>query len=212
MRLGRLACVAVAVGGCGGGNGGSTPPPPPPPPGQVASVVITSPSGAQTIGACGTVSFTAQARDAQGNALTSAGITWNSTPSNVSFPTATGSSTTGIGTSIGSASVTAASGTVTSSGVNVTIQGGGAGTTADVAATASSTFSPRCVTITAGGTVSWAFAPDPAHNVIFEPNKPTGGDIGTTQGTTVSRTFPNAGTYRYTCNLHAGMNGWVVVQ
>lgn len=215
MRLVRLACVTAVAAACGGGGGGGggTPPPPPPPSGQVASVVITSPSGAQTIAACGTVNFAGQARNAQGNAVTSATINWQANPTaTVSFPTATGNAVAGVGTALGSATVTAASGTVSSTGLTVTVQGGGAGTTADVTATASSTFSPVCVTVTAGGTVNWTFVADPPHNATFTGTKPPGGDIGTTQSTTVSRTFATTGTYPYTCTLHQGMNGWVVVQ
>jgi len=68
------------------------------------------------------------------------------------------------------------------------------------------------VTITSGGTVTWTFVPDPPHNATFTQGQPAGGNIGTTQGTTVSRTFPAAGSYPYTCTLHPGMNGVVVVQ
>ena len=211
MRVLRLACAAVAVTACGGGgDGGGTQPPP-----QIASVAITSPSGAQTIAACGTVNFTAQALNAAGGVVSGATINWTSSdPSKVALSSATGASTTGSGVGIGSSTVraTANNGAVTSNGVGVTVTGGGAGANAEVAATASNTFSPSCVTISAGGSVAWTFVATPSHNVKFTSARPTGGDIQTTQSTTVSRTFQAAGSYPYHCDLHPGMTGTVVVQ
>lgn len=214
MRVLRLACAAVAVTACGGGgDGGGTQPPPPQ---QVASVAITQPSGAQTIGTCGTVNFVAQALNAQGGVVAGATINWTtSDASKVALSSSTGTSTTASGIGVGSSTIraTANNGTVQSNGVGVTVTGGGAGASAEVTATASSTFSPSCVTITAGGTVSWTFVPVPDHNVKFTTSaRPTGGDIGTTRNTTVSRTFPTAGNYPYHCDLHPGMTGTVIVQ
>lgn len=203
--------AAVAVTACGGGDGGTRPPP------QVANVVITAPSAAQTIPRCGTLSFAAEARDAQGGVISTATISWSSTDqSKVILADANGQSNTATGVGVGSSTITASAngGTVTSNGVNVNVQTGGQpSATADVNATASNTFSPSCVMITAGGTVRWTFAPTPPHNVKFQgSSRPTGGDIGDTQNTTVSRTFPAAGVYPYVCDLHRGMSGTVVVQ
>ena len=210
MRVLGLACVAIGVAACGGGGdggGGGTPPPP-----QVASVVITAPTSAQTtIAPCGTVNFTAQARDAQGGAISGAAITWNPTGTALNLSSNTGASTTGTGVAVGSSTVTASSGSATSTGVNVTVAGGNPGSNADVTASATAnTFSPSCVVITAGGTVDWTFGAL-THNVQFQGTKPTGGDIDNSTNTTVTRTFPNAGSYPYQCTLHAGMNGRVVV-
>jgi plastocyanin len=213
MRGSGLVCVAVAITACGGGgdggNGGTNPPP------QVATVVITSPAAAQTISACGSVNLAAEARNAQGGVVSTT-IAWQSSDqSKVALTGTSGTTNTGRGIGIGSSTITASanSGTVVSNpGVTVTVQGGGASNNADVDATASNTFSPNCVTINAGGRVSWNFAPSPAHNVKFQGAAPTGGNINDTQNATVSRTFPNAGTYSYLCDLHAGMTGIVVVQ
>jgi plastocyanin len=211
MRVLRLAGVAIVVAGCGGGgdggNGGTQPPPP------VASVVI-SPGGAQSLQACGTRAFSAEARNAQGNPLSGRAFTWStSDPTKVSLSANSGTQITATAVGVGSSTLTASSGGVTSNpGVTVTVNAGGASGSADVGTTAA-TFTPSCVTITAGGTVTWTFIAAPSHNVTFTTsNKPPQGDIATTQNTTVSRQFPTAGSYPYTCTLHGGMNGVVVVQ
>ncbi len=210
MRLVRLACVAVAVTGCGGGSsGGGTPPPP-----AVASVVIT-PASAQSIAVGGTVQFSAQPQDAQSNNL-SRTVTWTtSDAARVSLSATTGSPVTATGVAAGASNIRATSEGVPSTQITVTVTGGGGGgpnpSSADVtAASPSNTFIPPTVTIAPGGAVTWTFQAE--HNVTFGTNKPTGGDIGTQASGTAARTFPNAGSYPYTCTLHGGMNGTVTVQ
>ncbi len=208
MRVPGLAGVAVVITACGGGGdgGGGTQPPP-----QVASVVITSPTSAQTISPCGQVSFSAQARDNQGSAIANAPITWTtSDQAKVSLSTASGNSTTASGGGIGSSTITAKSGTISSTGLTVTVAGGNAPASADVSAPAGTAFSPSCVTIAGGGTVTWTFGAQ--HNVTFTGAKPPQGDIPDQSTGSVSRTFPAAGTYPYHCTLHNGMNGTVIVQ
>jgi plastocyanin len=94
--------------------------------------------------------------------------------------------------------------------------GGGGGTnpppaSATVNATGSSTFSPAQVTIAPNGTVTWAFAAAITHNVTFgTTNAPA--NIPNTTDASVARTFPNTGTFNYSCTLHPGMSGSVTVQ
>ena len=207
MRVLRLVGAVVIVSGCGGGGdggGGGTPPPP-----AVASVAIT-PSTAQSIAAGATVTFSAQPRDAQGNGLSRA-VSWTtSDQSKVSLSSTTGTGVTATGIAAGSSQIRATSDGIQSTAVTVTVTPAGPfPTTADVAATASNTFSPATVNIAAGGTVTWSFAA--LHNVTFGTNKPTGGDIGNTETGTVARTFPAAGSFAYNCTLHPGMNGTVNV-
>ena len=207
MRVLRLAGAAVVAAACGGGNGGTPPPP------AVSSVTIT-PNAAQSINVGGTVGFSAQPRDGQNNVLSNRTINWTSTdPTKVSLSGSTGSSVTATGLAAGSSQVYAASEGRESSRITVTVTPAAPPPQqATVEATASSTFNPSSVTIAAGGTVTWNFAPTPPHNVMFtSSNVPPGGDIGTTQNTSVPRTFPNPGSYPYTCNLHPGMNGTVIV-
>ncbi len=70
-------------------------------------------------------------------------------------------------------------------------------------------FNPTPDTVAVGSTVSWQFG-SVGHNVIFQ----TAGapaNISVTSNSTVSRTFPTAGTYNYTCTIH-GFSGVLVVK
>lgn len=107
-RVIAFACLTA----CGGGDGGT-------PPVTVATVVITPPAVAPVLPAVGrTVSFTAQARDASGNAIATATIAWNS--SNTAVATVNGA---GLVTAVanGTTSITASSGGQVSSGITVTV-------------------------------------------------------------------------------------------
>jgi len=82
-------------------------------------------------------------------------------------------------------------------------------TVAEVTGTGSNTFSPTSVTVAVGGIVNYTFAGN--HNVTFS----TAGapaNVPTASSGTFARTFSTAGTYNYTCTIHAGMNGAVLVQ
>jgi plastocyanin len=213
MRARHLAAAAIFAiacgGGGGGGNGGGGTPPPPP---AVATVGIT-PAGAQSIAVGGTVAFAAQPRDAQNNTL-SRTVTWTtSDATKVSLSSTSGSAVTATGVAAGTSNIRATADGIPSADITVTVTGGGGAPpqSASVTASAASTFDPSSVTIGAGGTVTWTFVALPEHNVTFGTNKPTGGDIGNTSSASVSRTFPNVGSYPYTCTLHAGMNGTVTV-
>jgi plastocyanin len=117
------------------------------------------------------------------------------------------------GVAAGTATITA---TVTHAGVtrsgssSVTVGTVTVPTTATVTATTDRTFSPRTVTIAAGGTVTWQFTS--THNVTFSGSGPTGGNIPNTSTGSVSRQFTAAGSFGYECSLHSGMTGTVVVQ
>lgn len=68
-------------------------------------------------------------------------------------------------------------------------------------------FDPPVVQVPAGTTMTWAFADgETAHNVVgvgFESDVASDG--------TFTHTFTEPGTYDYTCTLHSGMDGRVVV-
>ncbi len=73
------------------------------------------------------------------------------------------------------------------------------------------TFSPFESVVKVGGTVRFIFPALP-HNVIFTPRLPgSPADIGVLANTIVSRTFAAAGVYPYTCTLHPGMDGTIIV-
>jgi plastocyanin len=77
-------------------------------------------------------------------------------------------------------------------------------------------FSPTSAEIRAGGTIRWRITESPdgrGHNVIFSgsaPGKPV--DIAIVKGVIVPRTFTRAGTFPYSCTVHPGMDGDVVVR
>ena len=71
-------------------------------------------------------------------------------------------------------------------------------------------FSPSAVTIAAGGMVTWTMV-DEEHDVTWTGAAPPGGNTGRIDDDEpVSRTFPNPGTYAYTCDRHDGEHGGTV--
>jgi hypothetical protein len=71
-------------------------------------------------------------------------------------------------------------------------------------------FSPTSVTIAAGGTVRWTNNGAAVHNSTSATGLWSSGNLNPTQ--IFERSFPTAGTFSYTCTLHAGMSGTVIVQ
>ena len=83
---------------------------------------------------------------------------------------------------------------------------------ATVNATPQIAFSPAQLTLTQGGTVTFAFG-SVGHNVYFD-NDPAGApaDIpGVNSNTNVDRVFGTAGVYTFNCHIHPGMHGTVTV-
>src|SRR5687768_14220566 len=206
MRVSRLVGAVVVVAGCGGGSGdgGTTPPTP------VASVALVP--SATTTSICGNVTLTATPRDAPGNALYRAVDSWGGGATILDLSATSGATNTGTGVAVGTANITATSGGQTSTPVAIVVTAtGAAAATQSVSAPPGTAFSPVCVELAAGGTVTWTFGTED-HNVQFSGPQPTGGNIGNTHSASASRTFPNAGNYEYACTLHAGMTGRVVVR
>jgi plastocyanin len=80
-----------------------------------------------------------------------------------------------------------------------------------VAATPDIAFNPSPANIVPGGSVTFAFG-SVAHNVFFDSVPGAPADIpGSNAGNSVSRTFASAGTYAYSCHIHPGMRGSIVV-
>jgi len=80
-----------------------------------------------------------------------------------------------------------------------------------VVAGASLQFTPATLDVHVGDDVSFLFGPV-AHNVFFDGTAGAPADIpGNNANVTVDRTFDTAGTYHYTCHIHAGMAGTIVV-
>jgi plastocyanin len=84
---------------------------------------------------------------------------------------------------------------------------------ATVQATPSEKFTPNRITLSVGGTVTFAFG-SLAHNVFFD-NDPAGAPeniSAPSANKSVTLTFTQAGTYAYNCHIHPGMQGTVIVQ
>lgn len=87
---------------------------------------------------------------------------------------------------------------------------GGTGSTTNQIVVNDGSFTPPSTTVTPGTTVTWTWQGSAAHNVTFS-NSAIGSSSTQTTGT-FSRSFPNAGTFNYSCTLHGGMDGTIVVQ
>jgi plastocyanin len=99
---------------------------------------------------------------------------------------------------------------------------GSPGVNSNTVVIAEQTFTPGAVNVTAGTTVTWqwkscsddgygGYATCVSHNVTFDDGS---GIASSTQSTgTFSRTFNNAGTYKYHCSIHGtAMTGQVTVK
>lgn len=73
-------------------------------------------------------------------------------------------------------------------------------------------FSPSSVTITRNGTVTWNNTSGVTHNVTFAGTTGAPSSIDDHSSGSNARSFGTAGTFNYSCTLHGGMNGSVVVQ
>jgi plastocyanin len=162
-------------------------------------------SGGNTVAVGQTLLLSAAAKDQNGNSI-GATITWSSSAPGV----ATVNSGLVAGIAAGSTVITAAAGGASSSTtVTVTGSGGGFPLSVDVNMPGN-IFSPFSVDIARGGAVRFVF-PSDAHNVIFDNVSGKPADILVTTSQTVTRTFSVAGTFPYSCTIHPGMVGQVVV-
>ena len=219
MRITRLACLVMtsALLACGGGgddDGGTTGPPPPPPPGGGGQTLgsITTSVSTLTLIAGATQTITVTALDAQGAVIANPGAPnfASASPtiaevdaSGTVMAISSGSTTITVQLTVGSVTRTA---TVT---VNVT---GSLPSNATVSTTAGDAFTPNRVVIIQTGSVTWQFGVT-IHNVTFNPGTAgTPTNISDTYSTSASRSFNSPGNFAYTCTLHPGMSGTVIVR
>jgi plastocyanin len=70
-------------------------------------------------------------------------------------------------------------------------------------------FNPSAIQVSPGATVTWTFAGG-THNVTFSSIAVASGDMSS--GTFLAAMPTTPGTYAYSCTIHSGMNGSVLVQ
>lgn len=109
----------------------------------------------------------------------------------------------------GSTTTTTAKGATTTVGGATTTSAGGGGSTVQVAMK-NLKFDPATVTVKVGDTVTWTNEDSAQHDVIAVNGEFKSDLFG--KGETFSFTFTKAGTYPYSCTVHAGMTGTVTVQ
>jgi plastocyanin len=71
-------------------------------------------------------------------------------------------------------------------------------------------FSPASLTVSVNTTVKWTNKDGFDHNVVSDNSLFDSGLIPA--GKTYSRQFTTTGTFPYTCTLHSGMTGSIIVQ
>jgi plastocyanin len=90
--------------------------------------------------------------------------------------------------------------------------GGGGGTGAGTQVTMKDIkFNPGSVTVKPGGKVTWTNDDSVGHDVTSDTFN-SGGPGGIDAGSTFSHVFKKAGTYKYVCTVHPGMEGTVKVK
>jgi plastocyanin len=190
--------LVLSCGGDGGGGGGT----PTEPDNTVANVTV---NGASTIAPGGQSQMTAVAVNASGYPVSGLTATWSSSATSVATVSNSGLvSAVATGTATITATIGGKPGTR-----QVTVQTVNVSPTATVTVSGSA-FSPPQVDIAAGGTVTWNFDDYVEHTVTFSGTG-TPENIPASMSTAVERTFPVAGTYPYSCSIHYGMSGTVVV-
>lgn len=71
-------------------------------------------------------------------------------------------------------------------------------------------FNPGVVRIRAGDSVTWINRDDRDHSIVAADGSFASGNLGA--GQSYARTFPQKGTYSYSCAYHPRMRGQVVVE
>jgi len=197
--------VLMAVVGCSGGDDGSGPPTQTQTGGARGSVLVGT-AGLAGVGVSATKSGTTrQATTDASGAFSFTGLEVGSWTVAMAAPTGY---TLAAGES-GSRTVTVTANQVAEIGsLRLAQSTSGGGTTVDVEMRSGNTFSPSTVTIARGNSVRWTNLDQVTHNA-------TGSGFGTGNlgnGSSSTHQFNTAGTFQYSCTLHAGMNGTVVVQ
>lgn len=167
----------------------------------------------------------AKASDQFGNGVAGVAVGWAVTngDATVSAPSvatdATGISGVNVtlGGSAGPITITATAGVLAGSPQTFTATATDAPTTSTISVV-NDAFSPRDITVAAGTTVTWSWAPGAFnHNVVPDGTEPPRSGNPVNAPNTYEHTFNTPGTYRYHCQSHGaaggiGMSGTVIVQ
>jgi plastocyanin len=215
MQFSRLTSVVVASAllGCGGGgtDGGTTNPPPPPPGGNQTLGSIQTNVTTLNLAAGNSQTITVTAFDTQNQIISNPGApSFTTTSATVAEVDNTGQvSGWNAGTATINVSLTLGSVTRTAS-VAVTVTGS-LPSLAQVNTSSGDIFTPNKVAVASGGSVTWTFGAT-IHNVTFAPQAGAPANISDTYSISVTRTFNQVGSFNYSCTIHAGMSGQVVVR
>lgn len=209
-----LGLAALMAWGCGGGgdDGGSNGPTPPPPPSNQTLGSITTSVTTLTMTAGELSTITVTARDTE-NRVISGALAPSFTSQNASVAEVDANGrviAVGAGTTQITASLTH-NGVTKTAPVAVTVTGQLPTDAAVVASSSDYIFTPRDVVIDVGGSVDWTFG-GLEHSVYFQAAPGAPANISSGFQTTVSRTFAQAGDFAYSCTIHPGMNGQVLVR
>ena len=208
MRLSTLLPVfalSLAACGGGGGDGGGTNPPP----SDVVNSVSLSRTNA-TMRPTEVITVTATARNSSGATVSGKTVQWTVTQTGTIVNIApSGASVQITAAAVGTAQVTATIEGKTAS-VAVVVTNQPFPTTAAIQVT-NNAFSPATADVGTGAVVTWTWAQGAVeHNVNF--TGPAGiTAIGNRSTGSESRTFSVAGTYDFSCSIHAGMSGSLTV-
>lgn len=217
MQVNRLAFLVVtsALLGCGGGgsdDGGTTGPPPPPGNQQTLGSISTNVTTIN-IGAGNTQTITVSAFDTQNAVIANPGTpTFTVAQSAIAEVDGQGV-VLALSQGVTAVNVSLTMGAVTKTAtVSVSVSGTLPSDASVIASSGDYVFTPKNVAILRGGSVTWTFGAL-EHTVTFTNTSGAPASISTGgYSTAVSRTFGSAGNFAYTCTIHAGMSGQVVVR
>jgi plastocyanin len=217
MRVTRLTCLAVssalfACGGGGGDDGGTTNPPPPPPPSNQTLGSISTNVTSVNLVAGNSQTITVSAFDTQGALIVNPGTPTFSSSSATIAEVDGGGTVVGISQGNATINVSLTMGSVTRTAAVTAAVTGALPQQGNVSTVSGDVFTPNKVIIGQGGQVTWTFGPV-EHTVAFAAT--SGAPAGITAGgysSSHSRTFSQKGNFSYSCTIHAGMNGQVVVR
>jgi plastocyanin len=99
-----------------------------------------------------------------------------------------------------------------STGPSIGVAGGRLGTAAVVIqATDQDTFNPATQKVTVGEIIEWKNMGSVAHNIIFPADASINDPVIEGGGGVWQVKFTTAGTYQYSCTIHTGMVGTIIV-